>query len=120
MTGTSHKPTYPGIIPYRTNSPSSPAPAVLTDGPRLLHVVQKIANSTGDTIKNNYNTLPVAPSGNRQHVQYEKRNSTAAISTATTLYSTGKRKTSKENLGKVYTEKDLKASLTPGISSSLV
>ena len=112
MTGPSHdKPTYPGIIPYRTNSPSSPAPAVLTDGPRLLNVVKKISMSTTDIVGNNYNTLPVAPSENNyRHIQNGKRSSMAAI-TSTTLYSTGKRGGSKESLKKVYTEKDLRASL---------
>ena len=115
MTGPSHdKPTYPGIIPYRTNSPSSPAPAVLTDGPRLLNVVKKISMSTTDIIGTNYNTLPVAPSeNNHRHMQNSKRGSMAAI-TSTSLYATGKRQersSSKESLKKVYTEKDLRASL---------
>lgn len=110
MTGTSHKPTYPGVIPYRTNSPSSPTPAVLTDGPRLLNVVKTVSNDSSGAVNNNYNTLPVAPSGSHHHLQNGKRNNMAAI-TSTSLYSTGKRQNSKENLKKIYTEKEIKETL---------
>ena len=119
MTGTSDKPTYPGIIPYRTNSPSSPTPAVLTN------VVQKMSNGSSNhshkhndiTMKNNnYNTLPAAVTTSNHHYQQNtKRNNIGPAITATTLYSTGKRRSSsreKEHVGaKVYTEKDLKATL---------
>ena len=113
MTGTSHdKPKYPGIIPYRTNSPSSPTPAVLTDGPRLLNMVRKTSANTTDFVSNSYNTLAVAPSeyNHHQHMQNAKRGSMAAI-TSTSLYATGRRQGSKENTRKVYTEKDLRDSL---------
>ena len=110
MTGTSYKPTYPGVIPYRTNSPSSPTPAMLTDGPRLLDIAKPISSDSSGAIKNTYNTLPVAPAGSHHYIQNGKRNNMAAI-TSTSLYSTGKRQSSKENLKKVYTEKDIQATL---------
>ena len=113
MTGPSYdSPKYPGIIPYRTNSPSSPAPAVLTDGPRLLNVAKRSPSSnTTDLYRDSYNTLPVGTSDNSQfYMQKDKRRSMAATS-ATSLYATEKRNGSKESLKKVYTEKDLRESL---------
>ena len=114
MTGPSYdRPTYPGIIPYRTNSPSSQAPAILTDGPRLLSVAKRTTSmSTTDIYKDSYNTLPAIMSehDNQLHMHNGKRTSMAAITT-TSLYATGKRNGSKESLKKVYTEKDLRASL---------
>ena len=112
MTGPSYdRPTYPGIIPYRTNSPSSPAPAVLTDGPRLLNVAKRTSLSTTDLYKDSYNTLPAnTPENNQFYMINGKRSSMAAINT-TSLYATEKRNGSRESLKKVYTEKDLRASL---------
>ena len=113
MTGPSYeRPAYPGIIPYRTSSPSSPAPAVLTDA-RLLNVAKRTSITTTEFYKDSYNTLPANLSENNQnfHLQNNaKRGSMAAI-TATSLYATGKRNGSKESLKKVYTEKDLRESL---------
>lgn len=113
MTGPSYdRPKYPGIIPYRTNSPSSPAPAVLTDGPRLLNVTKRTSiSNTTDLYKDSYNTLPVNTSEHHQfYLQNGNRRSMAAIS-STSIYATEKRNGSKESLKKVYTEKDLRESL---------
>ena len=122
MTGPSYdRPTYPGIIPYRTNSPSSQAPALLTDGPRLLSVAKRTSISAVDLYKDSYNTLPAnTHSENNQFYLHNgnHRGSMAAI-TSTSLYATEKRYNnnhnnnngSKESLKKVYTEKDLRASL---------
>ena len=113
MTGPSYdRPKYPGIIPYRTNSPSSPAPAVLTDGPRLLNVAKRTSiSNTTELYKDSYNTLPANTSEHHQfYLQHGNRRSMAAI-TSTSIYATEKRNGSKESLKKVYTEKDLRESL---------
>ena len=120
MTGPTYdRPTYPGIIPYRTNSPSSQAPALLTDGPRLLSVAKRSSMSTVDLYKDSYNTLPAnnTSENNQFYLQNGKHRGSMAAITSTSLYATEKRYNnsnnngSKESLKKVYTEKDLRASL---------
>ena len=119
MTGPSYeRPAYPGIIPYRTSSPSSPAPAVLTDA-RLLNVAKRTSITTTEFYKDSYNTLPAnnISETNQFHLQNGKHRSSMAAITSTSLYATEKRYNntnnngSKESLKKVYTEKDLRASL---------